>query len=462
MPNKLTREEFIKRSVEINGTEHYDYSKVDYVNVNTKVNIHCNIHDLDFLQSPNMHLYQKGGCPKCAIESSTRYKTKGKEYYIKRIVEKRGDIFDFSNAPENSTKSVKFEVVCKKCGNKFISTFSSLLINKCCRNCFPAQIGVVKTKEEFIDFCNNIFNFKYDYSKVEYKNNYTKVIVRCPIHDFEFSILPNSHMKQCGCKKCAIETVSKKLSRDINYFLEKFKNVHDDGEFDYSKSEYKGSHVPILIKCKNGHEFWQSPDKHAKGGKCCHCLGRHVTTEDFILKSNIENGYRYTYDNVVYVNNWTKVSVTCPKHGDFEVTPMNHCKKGEPRGCPRCKDSRGELSISIILKKLGIAYKPQYTFDDCKNVNKLPFDFGVLNDDGSLKFLIEMQGHQHYTPVCFGGVSKEKAQENFQETLFRDAIKKEYCEKNQIKILYISYKQLDEIESILSEYLKSDLKLNSN
>lgn len=54
--------------------------------------------------------------------------------------------------------------------------------------------------------------------------------------------------------------------------------------------------------------------------------------------------------------------------------------------------------------------------------------------------------------------SLEDAQKNFQETIFRDAIKKDYCEKNGINILYISYKQLNDIEKILSDYFR-DFKI---
>ncbi len=30
MPNRLTQEEFLRRAIEINGPDHYDYSKVVY------------------------------------------------------------------------------------------------------------------------------------------------------------------------------------------------------------------------------------------------------------------------------------------------------------------------------------------------------------------------------------------------------------------------------------------------
>ena len=41
--NKLTTEEFIKRAIEKHG-DRYDYSKVDYKNIGTKVTIICPIH----------------------------------------------------------------------------------------------------------------------------------------------------------------------------------------------------------------------------------------------------------------------------------------------------------------------------------------------------------------------------------------------------------------------------------
>lgn len=35
MPNRLTQEEFVRRAIEINGPDHYDYSKVVYKNITT-------------------------------------------------------------------------------------------------------------------------------------------------------------------------------------------------------------------------------------------------------------------------------------------------------------------------------------------------------------------------------------------------------------------------------------------
>lgn len=59
---KLTTKEFIEKAKKIHGDK-YDYSKVDYINYNTKVCIICPEHG-EFWQIPNNHLFG-AGCPTC-------------------------------------------------------------------------------------------------------------------------------------------------------------------------------------------------------------------------------------------------------------------------------------------------------------------------------------------------------------------------------------------------------------
>ena len=55
--------------------------------------------------------------------------------------------------------------------------------------------------ETFIEKAKQIHGDIYDYSKVEYINNKTKVCVVCPIHG-EFWITPSNHLLGRGCKEC--------------------------------------------------------------------------------------------------------------------------------------------------------------------------------------------------------------------------------------------------------------------
>ena len=54
MPNKITTEEFITRSVAKYGS-FYDYSRVSYINAETKVCIICSVHG-GVLSTPSQSL----------------------------------------------------------------------------------------------------------------------------------------------------------------------------------------------------------------------------------------------------------------------------------------------------------------------------------------------------------------------------------------------------------------------
>jgi len=61
--------------------------------------------------------------------------------------------------------------------------------------------------------------------------------------------------------------------------------------------------------------------------------GVKKTRDIFISESNKKHNNAYTYDNVVYVNNLTKVLITCPIHKDFEQLPECHLRG---HGCRDC------------------------------------------------------------------------------------------------------------------------------
>jgi hypothetical protein len=71
---KSNTQEFIAKAKRKFG-DRFDYSKVDYVDRGTNVEIICPIHG-SFFQTPHTHLI-KGtteGCPKCAIEKKNKKK----------------------------------------------------------------------------------------------------------------------------------------------------------------------------------------------------------------------------------------------------------------------------------------------------------------------------------------------------------------------------------------------------
>lgn len=120
------------------------------------------------------------------------------------------------------------------------------------------------------------------------------------------------------------------------------------------------------------------------------------------------------------------------------------------------KTSHGEKVISFFLQSNNISHKRQHTFKDCRMTNPLPFDAAIFIDD-KVVACIEYQGVQHFTPVPYYG--GEKA---LQENQTKDMIKQTYCESNNIPLLVISYKQHNQIENIIKQFLSTVLKKKLN
>lgn len=95
-----------------------------------------------------------------------------------------------------------------------------------CYNC--GKISAAKSKslgiKKFIERASILHNKKYDYSKVEYINAHTSVIIMCPIHG-EFSQYPNDHLYgKTGCPKCSSLSNIKSVSLAEARWLDSFEN----------------------------------------------------------------------------------------------------------------------------------------------------------------------------------------------------------------------------------------------
>ena len=122
-------------------------------------------------------------------------------------------------------------------------------------------------------------------------------------------------------------------------------------------------------------------------------------------------------------------------------------KSGATRSCG-CLKSKGEEKISQILNDNKIPHIKGYTFDDLKGKkNKLKFDFAIFDSFQSLICLIEFQGIQHFQDMIAwqGSLTVDEQKEN-------DKKKREYCLKNNIPLIEISYEDYEEISA---DYLLS-------
>lgn len=149
-------------------------------------------------------------------------------------------------------------------------------------------------------------------------------------------------------------------------FITDARKVHGD-KYDYSKTKYNRHNEKVIIICPKHGEFLQTPNGHMFFGcpKCGQELAaenRKKTTDEFKAEAEKIYGNKYTYNQVVYKNNHTKITVTCPVHGDFTCLPC-HFLTGAA-GCQYCKkeerEKKKEERNKILQKEKAKKKKEQY------------------------------------------------------------------------------------------------------
>lgn len=228
---KKTTDSFIEECKLVHGDE-YDYHKVEYKNLKTKVTIICNTCNTEFKQTPNNHLCNKQGCPKC----SGKY-TMTTEEFIEKAKSVHGDKYDYTPTIFINC-STKIEIICKIHKNIFVIPSVHLSGS----DCFQCTGTPKKTTEEFIIDAKLIHGDKYDYSKVVYNKTCEPVIIICKKHG-EYYTTPNKHLSGGDCSKCITTSYSKKQIEWLEYVM-KIDNIYiqhhqNDGEYKIPGTKYK-------------------------------------------------------------------------------------------------------------------------------------------------------------------------------------------------------------------------------
>ena len=373
--------EFIRRSLKIHGLR-YDYSKTIYKKLKERVIIICPIHG-EFEQAPNNHLSGKG-CSQCSK-------------------------------------------------NKRLTT------------------------EIFVNESIKIHGNKYDYSKVNYINNHTKVIITCPIHG-DFLQTPSIHLRGCGCPFC-----SNNIQLTNEEFIKRSREIHGN-KYDYSKVNYINIDTPVIIICPIHGEFKQSPSSHLLGRGCPSCgylrVGEKLSsnTEEFTIKSRLIHGDKYDYSLVNYINAQSYVTIICPIHGIFNQRASNHLLGV---GCPKCRFSRGEEIVSNYLKERKLFILERENIYGVSSVREYVVpDFRILLE--SKEVWIEYNGIQHYK-ATFNFGNKEDAKKRLLDQITRDRDVREYCKNNNIFLVEVPYTIIkkDDVYDFLDKVLFEKIDPNS-
>jgi hypothetical protein len=203
-----------------------------------------------------------------------------------------------------------------------------------------------------------------------------------------------------------------KLTTEL--FIEKARTVHGD-KYDYSKVVYTGSKDNVKIICPTHGEFEQKASSHLHRNGCpaCAVSKRKTTKDEFIEKSTKAHNGKYDYSKVVYTRSRDKVTIICPRHGEFEQLPKDHMRG---IGCTRCaKRGTGIAMQDMVEEKIKNKHGDHFSFERFEytgTTNKATFICTKTNRSFEMKPVL-LAGEKGRTrcPICYpnrgGGVYSE-------------------------------------------------------
>ena len=239
------------------------------------------------------------------------------------------------------------------------------------------------------------------------------------------------------CPQCFKKIRGQKNS--IRKLQEKIKVIENMGYEILSDKNYIKSKDKLLIRTKEGYLCYTTYSLVKRGS------GAAIFSLSYNKDNIVHNA------NVYCKNNNINLEVLSLVDGDFKQPHIKcKCECGNifetnvywlsyKTRCNKCaiKKSRWCLEVEKILKQNNISYKEEVKFNDCRDIFALPFDYQLDINNG----LIEVDGEQHFSMHGFGRTREEKAQ-IYKRTVYHDKIKNEYCKKNNIPLLRISFKDV--------------------
>ena len=238
--------------------------------------------------------------------------------------------------------------------------------------------------------------------------------------------------------------MKKKLTHEK--FVEKLSLVNNEI---FPIDKYIDSKTKIRFCCREDHIWSSTPNIVLSGSGCPYCSGNMIwvgfndlwTTRPDVagILKNPEDGYKYTKGS------GKKVDFICQQCGESVVKKISDvCHQGF--SCLICSDgvSYPNKFIRQILQQLQIDFIPEYSPDWIK-----PMRYDCYFEYNGNKYIVEMDGRQHFYDNAFSGEMLNKIQAN-------DQIKTSLAIQNGIQIIHIECIKSD-CDYIKNNILSSEL-----
>ena len=326
---------------------------------------------------------------------------------------------------------------------------------KCCK-CWVLKTGFINDKGRLLKSCYKCrerqrlnrekSKNKFQCDKCDYKcflNSNLKQhikMVHDKIKDFEcpqcdFKCSNNGNLKQhtkrvhdkikdIECPQCDYKCFSN------GHLTKHIKAVHDKiKDFQCDKCDFKCSNNSDLKRhIKTVHD-------KIKDFECPQCDYKCSNN------SNLKQHIKTVHDKIKDFE-CPQCDYKCSQISNFN-RHVKHCTSGRV-------GSSGEVKIKETLESMNIEYQYNTSYK-VKDKNLLQWDFILTEYDTPI--FIEYDGRQHFKPTTFGGISKERAIENFEKQKRHDEIKNNFCKENDYLLLRIKYTEFGDIPRILTKFI---------
>lgn len=262
-------------------------------------------------------------------------------------------------------------------------------------------------------------------------------------------IVSTDYLRRSKCPSCGCEAKKSRIEHNrVNNIGEKY------GRLTIVDIIWDANRSKAICKCDCGNDYIGVKSDIVNGHtKSCGCLHSEITsitnTKDWSGHIS-ESGVKFIMQH--HMNNkgqWVW-ECECPVCGNLFYELPAKVNNGHTTSCGCRIQSFGESYVCSLLEEMNVDFIPQYSFNDCKYINVLHFDFAIMKN-GRLLGLIEYDGKQHFEPIEFFG-----GQDGFKQSQRRDEIKNAYCTAHEIPLLRLPYTlSMKEIKEKLYEYYLS-------
>lgn len=208
--------------------------------------------------------------------------------FIEKAKRVHGNQYDYSKVDYVSSHS-KICIICKEHG-EFWQTPNSHLNGCGCKECGKNKIKIKNSsgKNKFIERAKKVHGNRYDYSKVEYVNEKTKIKIICKKHGV-FEQYPLTHLNGANCPLCNKEKLSNERKMPNEEWINKAKKIHNN-VYSYDFCNYNGYYSKVIITCPIHGNFEQLAYNHIQGKGCPKCKRSkmEIEIEEFLKENNIK------------------------------------------------------------------------------------------------------------------------------------------------------------------------------